>query len=370
MSKKFFLFVIGGFGLVLVIVLASLGGFGFFGGSNSANSLHVQQLVGTPAPPGPPPPPSISLTIRKLKTGNSLIIQWTNLPVTTAALDLFCSSLLKPEPSSSWTLWKEILLSSGELAAGDREVQLGVWYKRCSFYVVQAVTAKKVGTLAIGATTTLDFVSGVTGGNGESTVLWTSGITLPGVTTSTVGLPPPPAPNLPPPPPNQNGNGTPSSTNPGTPNPTSTPPAPPASTSTGGNPTSTPIGGVPPNTPSGTPYYNPQVQIVAYAASGSPIFWVQHKNQGIEIGWQNIPPETDTIVILRSNSADGPWIAFMTQQNLPTDNYSIQLVDSSLSKPYYYQMQAIAGSSTVAFYGPDYLAPGGNNSPYHANRPP
>jgi hypothetical protein len=358
MSKKFFILVIGGFAVVFIVVLASIGGFAFFrSGTPSPASEIKNQASG---PPGPPPTPQISLTIRKLKTGNSLIVEWTNLPETTAALDLFCSALMKPTASSSWTLWKEILLSSGELAAGNREVQLGIWYKRCSFYVVQAITAHGVGSLKIGATTTLDFTNGVTG-SGNEAVLWTSGATTPAVTISTVGLPPMPKEGTSSEPSGgkQETNNNPSSTN----NPSSAIPNPlqaqPTSSLNPGQSSSSlaASSSLPAPSASGTPYYNPQVQIYAYAASGSPIFWVQHAGQGIEIGWQNIPPLTDTIVILRSENQNGPWNAFMTQKKLPTNSYSLQVIDSSLNAPYYYEMQAISGSNTVATYGPDYLAP-------------
>jgi len=346
MSRKFFLLVIASFGAALLLFFVAIGGFAFLHSGSQETGANHPPVVANPTPPGPPPPPEISLTIRKLKTGNSLIVQWTNLPEDTAALDLFCSALLKPTTSSTWTLWKEILLSSGELAAGNREVALGVWYQRCSFYVVQAIGKDRVGKLGIGATTTLEFSGNLNGlnQNGES-ALWTSGITQPSVTTSTAGLPPGPPP---PPPPSRPA----TSTNPSNPS-TSTPsPNPPASST----PTGTPVYNPPP-TPSGTPYYNPQVQVIAYAASGSPIFWVQHANQGIEIGWQNLPPKTDTIVILRSQTDDGPWEPFMTQKNLPTNNYSLQIIDGNANVPYYYEMQASAGTSTIAIFGPDFLAP-------------
>ena len=113
------------------------------------------------------------------------------------------------------------------------------------------------------------------------------------------------------------------------------------------------------NTPSSTQgdaYYNPEVQITGYGtAPGS--FWVEHVNQSIEIGWQNIPANVNTILVARSASSTGPW-GTITQQN-PGENgsYSLQLVDNSLNEPYYYLMTAFNGSTTVATYGPVYLIP-------------
>ncbi|MDE2018940.1 MAG: hypothetical protein KGJ13_01185 [Patescibacteria group bacterium] len=349
MSRKFFLFTIGGFGLALLVFFLAIGGSAFFRSTSSQQPVAGNEQQ---PPPGPPPPPSISLTIRHLKTGNSLIVQWANLPAETAALDLFCSALMHPTTSSTWTLWREILLSSGELSAGNREIALGKWYERCSVYAVTAISAQQVGKLPIGATTTLEFAGNQLSATGDQQTLWTSGFITPAVTTSTTGMPPGPATsNQQPATSNQQTTSSNQNNNNFSPNPT-----PPSDDQ---NPSSSPTNSQYPITssPSGTPYYNPQVQIVAYAASGSPIFWVQHAYQGIEIGWQNLPPQIDTLIIMRSPNPGGPWQPFLTEKNLPTTRYSLQVVDSAVNMPYYYEMEARAGSSSVATYGPDYLAP-------------
>ena len=103
------------------------------------------------------------------------------------------------------------------------------------------------------------------------------------------------------------------------------------------------------------PYYNPQVQISGYGtAPGS--FWVEHVNQSIEIGWQDLPINIDTITVARSASSTGPWSTIIIQHNPgATGSYSLQLVDNSVQDSYYYEMTAFQGTTTIATYGPVYL---------------
>jgi hypothetical protein len=174
--------------------------------------------------------------------------------------------------------------------------------------------------------------SGIGGAGSNPTVLWTSSVSDPAVTTST----PPVAPGE-----NNSPSGSPSSTN-------SNPP--PSSSSTTPTPTT------PPSEPTGTPFYNPQVQIEGYGPAQTNNFWVQHVDQKIQIGWQNLPPTADSIVILRSQNQDGPWAVVLSQQNPGVNGaYSIQVVDDTLGVPYFYEMNAVQGSTTIATYGPVYL---------------
>ena len=285
----------------------------------------------TTRPPAPIiviPTPSVDLSIEKSKGGNILRVRWSNLPQNTLALDIFRSTKGK----KNWVLWKVVDINSGNAASGSAGFNISNSdFLNYQFY--------------------LEAVSGNGGGgNGTSTpgnVLWQSPITNTG---SGNGNPPPP------PPPGQGNNGTPTSSAPTSTtnqNPTSTPPPPPPppnSTSSGNN------GGT--VTPSGTPYYSPEIQISGYGSARSSTFWVQHVDQKIEIGWQNLPPITDNIAVSRSSNQGGPWTMVLAQNNPGVNGrYSIQIVDNTVGQTFYYMMNALVGSTTVATYGPVYLPP-------------
>ncbi len=277
-------------------------------------------------PPALPPTPSVSFFIQKAPknatSGNSFIIQWQNLPNGTVALNI----LRATTGQNNWSLWKTVTLTHDELGSGTANINIGTSTEGGYSFEIQAVGDN-------GETTN---VGNSTSTSGE-TVLWTSSSTIPVVTTST-----PPEPPMPPPPPQ----------NPPANNPTSsTPQNPenPTSTSSSTNPSNNG------NNNNGIPYYNPQVQITAYGtAPGS--FWVSHVNQSIEIGWQNIPAGIDTITVARSASSTGPWNTIIIQHNPGTSgSYSLQLVDDTIDQPYYYEMTALEGTTTIATYGPAYL---------------
>ncbi len=278
------------------------------------------------AAPVAPAPPSVTLTIVKSPKGNTLVVQWANLPEDTVALDIFRSTKGK----NNWSLWKSITLSGNQFSGGNAQFDIGnATFSNYSFYVE-----------ATG--------NGGNGGNGGQNainplgqnILWISSSTEPTVTTSTLPSEP------------ENNGPQPSSTIPSENTPTS---SPPSQTPPSDNTSSTP-----PPPPSGTPYYNPQIQISGYGAGQAGSFWVQHIDQKIEIGWQNLPPQTTSIVVLRGANDDGPWLEVLNQENPgPSGSYSIQIVDNTLNHPYYYEMQALAGSSVIATYGPAYLPPVG-----------
>jgi hypothetical protein len=274
-----------------------------------------------PQPPAPPPAPVVSITIQKSKSGNSFVVQWENLPNGTIALEIFRGKT-GTDPST-WSLWKTITLTPDELASGKVVIDIGSANEAGYSFYEEAVNGSP--------------------DNGSSTSpLWTSSPIIPIVTTST---PPDLPPNNPPQqPPN---NPTPSSTN---------PIIPPDNASTS-IPTSTSEN--PPQTPTGTPYYNPQVQISSYGSPQSGNFWVQHVDNKIQIGWQNLPAGTNSFTVSRSADQNGPWDTVITQINPNiTGPDSIQVVDDTLGQPYYYQMTAQNGNETIATYGPVYLAPG------------
>jgi hypothetical protein len=289
--------------------------------------LNPETATPVTIPPIPtiPPKPSVTLTIVKSAGGNSLFVQWQNLPDNTMALDIFRG---KTGATSTWMLWKTLTLTPGELANGTANLDLGTSLESGYSFYVQAVTG---------------------GGDSSSTIIWTSSSTVPVVATSTPGGGPAPSGNNPPP--DNTPSSSPSSSSPSSPeNPSSTSPGAPSSSNPG-----TPGNGNNSSTPPGNPYYNPEVKITGYGtAPGS--FWVEHLNQSIQIGWQNIPAGVDTIMVARGASSTGPWTTIITQQN-PGSNgsYSLQLVDDNLDQSNYYEMTALEATTTIATYGPVYL---------------
>lgn len=281
--------------------------------------------------PAIPPAPSVTFFVQKAPKGstggNSFIIQWQNLPNGTVALNI----LRSPAGQNDWSLWKTVTITADELGSGTADINIGDATEAGYSFELQAVSGNGETTGVGNSTST----------SGE-TVLWTSSSTIPVVTTSTPPTPPP-----------QN----PGPQNPEPQNPTPQNPENPTSTNPGTNPPANNPSSTSGQTPSGIPYYNPQVQITAYGnAPGS--FWVSHVNQSIEIGWQNIPAGVDTIMVQRSASSTGPWNTIIIQQNPGTSgSYSLQLVDNTLDTPYYYEMTALQGTTTVATYGPAYLDP-------------
>jgi len=272
--------------------------------------------VNTPPPPPPPPAPSISLTMTKNKNKNTLTINWANLPGDTVALRIYRGK--KGTATSTWQLWKTVDIPFGQLS-GSAQFDPGTGTYS---YYIEAVSGSGNGTST---------------GSGNGDIVWHSGVTDPGTGTPSSTPQNPPAPTS-----TDNGQNNSSGTvqNP--------PPSPPPAPTSTGNPG---------NTPTGTPYYNPQIQISGYGSGQNGNFWVQHVDQKIQMGWQNLPPDTTSIVIYRSPNQDGPWATVLAQNNPGVNgSYSIQVVDDTLGSPYYYEMNAVAGSSTIATYGPIYLA--------------
>jgi len=283
----------------------------------------VSQYAVAPAAPLPPPPaPTVSMTIIKSKSGNKLLVQWANLPQNTSALNIYRG--LSSKPSSTWAIFKTISIDDTNFAGGSENFDIGTSLQAGYSFFIQAVN-DNVGN------------SSSTNGTPITTVTFTSGVIVPPVTTA-----PPPTNNTPP------GNGTPSTTQTQTPG-NNTPPPPPSQTN------NTP----PPPPSTDIPYYNPQLQLSGTQPKQTGSFLVQHVDQKIQIAWQNLPTSTTGLAIYRSPNQDGPWSLVLSQQSPGVlDSYSIQLVDDTLGAPFYYEMLAQNGSTTIGTYGPIFLQPG------------
>ena len=332
MNKKFILILLGVFALTAAAFFYTL-----YQGSKvpSLQGLFGQSSIPAGAPTAPAPKTtSVKLTIQKSDKGNTLTVQWQDLPDGTLMLNI----LRRPVTSTSswdWTLWKQIFISSDELAGGRTSFNIGNSLLTSYTFTVEAVGNENNGE----------------GGNEEGgggtpspIIIWTSPSTEVTVATPTStpesspnpAAPPGPTPSPSPSPTSSNENKNQpvnSSTNPGTG--TSSPPSPPHS---------------------GIPYYTPQVNIAGYGELPSSSFWVQYENQEIQINWQNLPPQATSIAVLRSPDEDGPWDTVLTQKN-PVETYSIQVVDSTLGQGYYYEMNVFSGSTMLGTYGPVYLPP-------------
>lgn len=308
-------------GAIAEIIIQVNGVFSSSVAQNQAQQLHL--INRTPPPPTPPPPPSVTFTIQKGKNGNSFFVQWHNLPNGTVALDIYRGKT-GTDPKT-WQLWKTIALSPEDLANGSANIDIGKLTEAGYSFSVEAV-------------------GGGNNGNSTSTtpiILWESSSTIPTVTTSTPSSTNSPSDNT------QNQNTT--NTNTNTPT-TSTSSQQTSSSSTSQNNQQS---GNNPSTPTGTPYYTPQVQLSGYGSPQTGNFWAINQNGRIQIGWQDLPPQTTSIVVSRSQSQSGPWTTVLTQQNPTTSgSYSLQVLDSTVNTPYYYEMQASQGGGITVTYGP------------------
>ncbi len=317
MSKKFIAILLGAF-----IVVGGLFFWTLYNGSQ-VTPHDLGSNANVAQGPHVPPPPSVGLFVQASTTGNMFRIEWQNLPDGTVALNIL--RRLKGKPDSLWLLWKQIALTQNDLASGKASFNIG-----SSSFAEYSFSIQAVGNLTgqgVNGTTTIGQV-----------ITWVSTSTTPIVVTSTPPTTPPPA---------SSPSSSPTSSLPST-SPTSTP------TSTLQTPTSTPTSTPSASSsPQGIPYYSPEIQLSGYGYPPAGSFWVQHINQKIEIGWQNIPAQATTAGVYRANSADGPWTVVFKQNDIDTVGpYTIQLVDNTLNQPYYYQMNAKSGSSILATYGP------------------
>lgn len=292
------------------------------------NTIHITENTAPqqikPATPQPPPPPEVTAEIQKLGKQNNLIIVWSNLPDGTTVLKIYRAK----KGTTNWSLWKTVTVDNSPEARKNGQTSIAIDNSGYTYtYYVEAVRGSSGN-------------SSSTGSGGDT--LWTSTPIDPIVTTSTIPTPPQPQePSSTPP-----NNTTPSSSA------TSTPPPPqPSSTPSTGNPTSSP------QTPNNYwYYYKPQGGVSGTSTPTTDNFWVQHIDNKIEIGWQNLPSSTDRFIIYRSLNTDGPWTKILEQQNpVIVGPSQVMVVDESLGTPYYYNMKVFQSNTELSSYGPIYL---------------
>jgi hypothetical protein len=320
MSKKFIAFVLGAFVLAGGLFLWVL-----YGGSQlPLAGAPTANPAASPAPPAVPPPPSVTFTVRTSRSGNAFIVSWQNLPVNTVALNIL--RRLK-NGTSPWTLWKQIQLSAGELGSGSASFDIGTYtYANYSFSV------ETVGNLTNS--------SGTTTGQ---TITWTSSSTTATITASSTTT--------------ETGTTNTTESNTTTTTTASSTTSTTTTSSTTTNTTSATTTTTAP-APSGTPYYNPQIQLSGYGSGQTGSFWVQYVDQKIQIGWQDLPASTTAIAVLRAADVNGPWSTILAQSNIdPTGPSTIQIVDDTLNQTSYYELDAKTGSTVIAVYGPVSLPP-------------
>jgi hypothetical protein len=288
----------------------------------------------------------------KKRGGGGLTLTWTNLPAGTTKVNIYRSPRGGAEV---WTKWKTITIDPNQHGGGSIDILTTDNVSLFTFYTEATYTPPPGSSSSTSGT----------GGNGPGDgtgggeiILWQS--------SSTFAEPPPVIPPITQNPTStttgggqgggQGSTSTATSSDPGTQNlgPTA------SSTTGGGAPSSTGSGSGTGSgngtggSPDGNYYYTPSGAISGSGTSTHGNFWVEHVNQSIEIGWQGISSDTDTAIVYRATDEGGPWTELLRQANTPT-NYSIRLLDNTLSTPHWYKMEAKDGVSTIATYGPTYL---------------
>ncbi|MFH1246185.1 MAG: hypothetical protein V1489_00220 [Candidatus Liptonbacteria bacterium] len=267
--------------------------------------------------------------VRLYKRRGGVTLAWSNLPLSTTQINIYRTQKGK----ESWVKWKTINVDSSSLALGsvviDSKEDLANYY----FY------AEVLGTAPGGNSSSS--ATGSSGSGAQPIILWQSSSTviepppddLPGNPTST---PNPQPGNLPTP------SGTPNPAPAPTPQASSTPPAGPGTSN-------------PPQSTSTVIYYTPSGTISGSSTVQTHAdFWVERVNGGIEVGWQNLPAGTETVIVYRATGESGPWLELLTQTD-PDSPSSLRMVDNTLYIPHYYRMEAIKNHIVVSRYGPLYL---------------
>jgi hypothetical protein len=342
MARNWYLII--GFSIILIATVALIVAAVFVLSNDTSFSLFAPEPPPKPAPAPPirlQPAPEINIYKGGDAKKPTLIIVWKNLPGDTAKINIFRTGACA---ISDWEIWK--IINVFGLQAGAVEIALKLSEARCDFSY-RTETASQGGKTSWSSNPLL-----------PEDVL-PPDFAMPTSTPATVTDPPPPqppnAPSTSPP------SGTPSST-----------PQPGESSST---PSSTALSPQPTSTPSSTPsspsptsstpeqntYYTPQSTVSGYENPQSGQFWVQHVNQNIECGWQNLPSGTTAIVILRSAQPSGPWGSLIEQGNPDVVGPSvIRLVDDTLNTSQYYLLEAKSGGTVLQTFGPVLLAPIGS----------
>ena len=285
-------------GIVLFLVILGAGYYWFFVRSGA---------LSVPAAPGAHgAEPKVSLELGE--KGDSLLMHWQDLSPAAHEVRVYRAK----QGTQDWLFWKSVPVLDGAQAGGAAVVSQGhtnlIGY---SFYVQAA------GGGGGGSSGGSSAGGGGGGGSPPSEVLWTSPPTIP---------PPAPPPVPPPSPPPAGGS------------PPAPPPAPPPSPSLSGSPPA------PPPASPGTP---PPI----------PTFQVSHSNNWVEITWQNFPPQTDSLIISRSQNPGGPWSTFFTQANPETTGpYTVRITETAFGVSYYYEITAYQGSTLLGTYGPIYVS--------------
>lgn len=251
-----------------------------------------------------------------VKKDGALAIYWQNLPKETTTLNIYRTDA----ESGDSVLWKTVQVTgeSGSLDLGKEDGGLAT-------YIIEGVSTDGNTTWSSVGNTTSAGTSSSPSSPGQ-----TSTSSLPTINPTT-----PPSTT---PPPSQSTTTT-----------TTPPPTTPPATTTSTTP--------PVTSPSDTStiyYYTPSGQISATSSISTASFWVQHVNNKIEIGWQNIPSSTTKIIVYRSKSETSGYVKLLEQTNLQT-SYIIRLEDNAISEDYYYKMEVRNGSSLIATYGPLFL---------------
>jgi hypothetical protein len=85
-------------------------------------------------------------------------------------------------------------------------------------------------------------------------------------------------------------------------------------------------------------------------------FWVQYVNRHIEVGWQNLPPQTTLVKALRATNQGGPWEELFEQGSIdPRGPIHIRLVDSSMDTPHWYKVETWVDNTLLGTFGPVFL---------------
>jgi hypothetical protein len=271
--------------------------------------------------PGLPPVPEFSVSAKDKRT---VAISWRNLPSDTVRVTIF----RKGKGQKRWSRWQTFTIGQGGFGSGSNEFTLRTGEDAFNYDYYAQAYASLGYTLWASETTQAAKQVAQSGGGGSSG-----------------DDPPPPPPPAPPPPPP-----------PGGPPPPPPPPAPPPVPPPPPPPPAPPPPPPPPAPPPGIPFYGPDQQIVGYLLPKTDPFWVQYGDKNIEIGWQDLPPPTDTIIIYRSTSSGGPWSQLLKQQNPAlSGKTTIRILDGSVNDPYYYRMEAFDDGASIATYAPVFL---------------
>lgn len=283
----------------------------------------------------PPPIPQVNIPVEDMSPAvyiwrngtSSIAVRCKNLPIGTSDIQIFRSKLNEEQ----WLLWK------------TKRV-----YPGCDSEIIEVSIVKGDDPFSYRY-----YFKAV---DEEGNDLWVSDVVFPSET---------PPPNLP----GSSGNGAPGTAPPGSvPPPSGTEPPPGTVPGTAPPPQSTSSPGTPgtgssdegnSGNPNEITYYTPSVILSGTSTPQTANFWVSHVDKRIEIGWQNVSPQTSKAIVSRSPSSNGPWEKLLEQEKPATNTpYFIRIVDNTLHEAYYYKLETrSASNSLLNSYGPILLEP-------------